>query len=68
MNEEEKMTFVGWVVIGIVIIVVIGIVLLALRYFTNVTTVITENKMEGGVVCYMATTSDGAALSCIKYE
>ncbi len=57
-----------YIALFVLFLLVIAAVIFAVRVVTNVTTSITENDMGDGVVCYMATSSDGVAISCIKKD
>ena len=48
-----------------VICIVVGVALIA-NSPSNVTTTITTSHPKDGYVCFLATTSDSVALSCIK--
>jgi len=59
---------VSWLLIILFAVFVIFVVIFSVRWYNNAATVITETKYDNGVVCYMATSSDGVALSCLKVE
>jgi len=66
MVDNLKSDFISWLFAMLFIIGVVFIAIMAIRWYNNAATVITETKYDNGVACYMATSSDGVALSCLK--
>jgi len=54
------------IAIYIGVVVLVAVMFLAYRSFTNATTPITLYTPKSGITCALATTADGVALSCWK--
>lgn len=58
--------FVVYLIGALLGLVLLGFIIYGLRMFTTASTPITVHEVRPGVLCALATTSDGAAISCWK--
>lgn len=66
-KQKETGTWekIGFGALGIVVVtIIIFIIMLSTRWFSNATTPITVHEVEPGIKCATMVTSDGAAISC----